>query len=551
MSIKLILDEISNESSTNQKMVILSKYKDNELLKRVIYLAHSKRVKFYIKQIPEPGSWLNHYSLEEALKMLEPIMNREYTGYSASEHLAKILCGLSSDDAYVIERIIDKDLKIGMSGNINKVFPKLIEETPYMGAKPFDIKLAKDLFKGGKSVYCDVKMDGRYNNAIIRNGEVELESRQGEPVLLDAQFTHELMEFPDCVLNGELTIDGIERYKANGIIRSLVDITSKMNGRSDVENDKRICAFEEENNMSWRDALDSIVYTVWDMITVDEYFDQKSDRPYEERWSNLQYTLHNQCASMVREVEKIEAKTYEEALINFQLNLERGLEGSILKAKDGKWKNGKPITQVKMKLEIDLDLLIADFNWGTKGTKNENVISSLRCCSSDGLLWTNPSGMTESLMQKITDNQEEWLGKIITVTCSGLTKDVNGNYATLHPRVGAKMYRDDKTVADSLEDIINIENAAKGLNNMDEIWKVYFYIKKNCSLPVARLNYTTQIGNKLNPFNNITVNLSNDSYNAKLMENAYKEPGFLFFNNSEEGIKFWTEHEMTIITPNE
>ena len=150
-------------------------------------------------------------------------------------------------------------------------------------------------------------------------------------------------------------------------------------------------------------------------------------------------------------------------VLSFQNNLNRGLEGCILKSKDGKWKNGKFNYQIKMKLEMDIDLLIADFNWGTKGTKNENVISSLRCCSSDGLLWTSPAGMTESLMQKITNNQEEWLGKIITVTCSGLTKDVNGNYATLHPRVGAKIYRDDKTVADSLEDILNIERMAKGL----------------------------------------------------------------------------------------
>ena len=464
MLIKQILDEISAESSTNQKMVILSKYKDNELLKRVIYLAHSKRVKFYIKQIPEYLSSIsNHYTLEEALDMLEPIMNREITGYSASDYLSNILCGLCTDDAYVIERIIDKDLKIGMSGNINKVFPKLIEETPYMGAKPFDIKLAKDLFKGSKSCYCDVKMDGRYNNAIIRNGEVELESRSGEPVILDAKFVKELSSFPDCVLNGELTIDGMERYKANGIIRSLIDITSKMDSRSDFENLKRLRAFEEENNISFREALDRIKYTVWDIITVDEYFDQKSDTPYEERWGGLLYILSKQCCELVEAVEKVEVKNYEEALMFFQNCLERGLEGSILKAKDGKWINSKPKTQVKMKLEIDLDLLIADFNWGTKGTKNENVISSLRCCSSDGLLWTSPAGMTESLMQKITNNQEEWLGKIITITCSGLTKDVNGNYATLHPRVGAKMYRDDKTVADSLEDILNIERMAKGL----------------------------------------------------------------------------------------
>ena len=53
MNIKQILDEISNEPGKNQKMVILGKYADNELLKRVLYMANSGRVKFYIKQIPE------------------------------------------------------------------------------------------------------------------------------------------------------------------------------------------------------------------------------------------------------------------------------------------------------------------------------------------------------------------------------------------------------------------------------------------------------------------------------------------------------------------
>ena len=472
MSIKQILDEISNESSTNQKMVILAKYKDNELLKRVIYLAHSKRVKFYIKQIPEYIPFceelikIDFYpnSLDYALLKLEDLSKRIKTGQEGIEWLSGILANLSSDDAYVIERIIDKDLKIGMSGNINKVFPKLIEETPYMGAKPFDIKLAKDLFKGSKSCYCDVKMDGRYNNAIIRGGEVELESRSGEPVLLEAQFVRELSQLPDCVLNGELTINGIERYKANGIIRSLIDITSKMASRSDTENIKRVRAFEEENNMSFREALDRIAYTVWDMITVDEYFDQYSDRPYYQRWDKLINILKNNQTSLVNPVEKVEVKNYEEALVFFQNCLERGLEGSILKSKDGKWKDGKPKWQVKMKLEMDVDLRILGFNYGTKGTKNENVISSLECVSSDGKLWTNPAGIDEKTMQIITNNMEEWRNKIITVKGSGITRNAEGFYSLLHPRIASKIYRDDKTVADSLEDIINIEKMLKGLN---------------------------------------------------------------------------------------
>jgi hypothetical protein len=50
--IRKIFNEIGTESSTKQKMVILGKYKDNQLLKDVLYLANSPRIKFFIKKIP-------------------------------------------------------------------------------------------------------------------------------------------------------------------------------------------------------------------------------------------------------------------------------------------------------------------------------------------------------------------------------------------------------------------------------------------------------------------------------------------------------------------
>ena len=53
MTIKQIFDEIASTSGNNAKIEILGKYKDNELLKRVLYMANSKRVKFYLKQVPE------------------------------------------------------------------------------------------------------------------------------------------------------------------------------------------------------------------------------------------------------------------------------------------------------------------------------------------------------------------------------------------------------------------------------------------------------------------------------------------------------------------
>ena len=49
-------------------------------------------------------------------------------------------------------------------------------------------------------------------------------------------------------------------------------------------------------------------------------------------------------------IESIEVTTLGEAMEHFLDALERGLEGTILKSATAGWKDGKPTTQVKMKL---------------------------------------------------------------------------------------------------------------------------------------------------------------------------------------------------------
>jgi len=466
MSIKQILDEISNEPGKNQKMIILNKYDENDLLKRVLYMANSKRVKFYIKQIPNyEVSSSAMLSLEDALNQIEIISSRIVTGHEAIDCLRSTLSCLSVDDAYVIKRIIEKDLKIGMDSSINKVFKDLIEETPYMGAVSFDEKKARKLFEKGGKAYSQVKMDGRYCNATIHNGEVYLESRQGEPTIVTgAKFLEELALLNDVVLNGELTMDGVPRYESNGIIASIIDICGKRNYRNEQENAKKLSAFEGKHG-DFEEALMKIRYTVWDMITIDEYNLALSHTPYNIRLKNLENVLfgNQNTTNMVSIIESKEVNSFEEAMEHFKQMLGRNEEGTILKAQNGFWKDGKPIWQIKLKLELTLDLVITGFNYGTKGTKNENVVSSLNAETSCGLLKTRPQGIKEDIMKEITENQDKLLGTIIEVKCSGLSFDNTGSYSLLYPSF--KNFRDDKSVANSLSECIEIQNAALGLTN--------------------------------------------------------------------------------------
>lgn len=482
MNIKQIFDEIASESGNNAKIEILRKYQDNELLKRVLYMANSKRVKFYLKQVPEYTCDGNStYTLSESLDMLKRIADREYTGHDAISFLKEILCGSTKDNAYIIERIIEKDCKIGMGTTfMNKVFKDLIEDTKYMGAKSYDIKLVKKLFEKGKIAYSQLKADGRYAATIIRGGEAEMESRSGErTVLTNSKLLTELSSFgDDIVLTGELTVNGINskysgaaiRTVSNGIIASLIDICSKREERAEVETLNKIAKFEEKhgqdyekNSITFQEALDSIVYSVWDCVSVDEYYLGKSETPYDKRIEEITNLINNSNSTNIELIESKLVTTLKEAFEHFKEILDRGLEGTILKSVNDGWRDGKPSFCVKLKLEMEVDLVITGFNYGTKGTKNENVISSFNAESSCGKLKTRPQGLTEDRMIYVTENQEKLINTVISVKCNGVSKPKDSEvYALMYPAF-LEFRHDEKTVGDSIEEILNIEKAAISL----------------------------------------------------------------------------------------
>lgn len=456
MTIKDIFDEIANESGTNAKMEILSKYKDRDILKRVLYLANSKRVKFYIKQIPEYVKNVNPNvcPLVWALDELKPLSDRVLTGHAAIQHLKEVLESLYPDDAYIIERIIEKDCKIGMgTRNMNKVIPDFIEKTGYMGCKPYSKELIEKVLEKGPC-YSQEKMDGRFVNIVIQGGEVMMESRQGEPTILEKPFfLYELSDLKDCVINAELTMEGLPRYESNGIISSLITIATKKSEGVDASKDiKKL----ETKHLPYKEALDLMCVTAWDILTIDEYFTRKCKRKYKERLGELYVTLTN--CKRVTVVETRVVSTVEEVMYHFEEVLKRDGEGTVVKSMDGVWADTKPSYQIKVKKEMNLDLRVVGFNYGTKGTKNEFLISSLNVESEDGLLKTKPQGIDEDEMEYITAHQADLMGKIVEIKCSGLSQNSKGDYSTLHPVF--KTFRNDKVIANTLTECIEIDKSS-------------------------------------------------------------------------------------------
>lgn len=476
MHILDLFEKIRATNKKSEKIALLSANKDLPYLKDVIYLAHSPRVKFYIKAIPAYQSsgitsgLVSNYDF--SLKRLKDIQDRVVTGSEAIKSLKELLETVSPEHAKVLELIIGKNLKIGMDSSINEVYPGLIEESPYQGASSYSKSKFLKLFENAKKddaypyVISQIKADGTYRNAILSDGDIILESRQGElsyfpegiPLYYDLR---EIMEiYNQCVVTGELVLScEPDRPKANGIITSIMKYYQDLESRPDKENSGILKKFEEKHgNMGV--YLQALEMHVWDLIPADNFVNGSCNTPYETRFDQISYAISALGLTHVKVVETKHVQTPEQALEHYSSAQARGLEGTIVKSASAGWKSGKPTYQVKLKLEMELDLKIVGFKYGTPGTKNEDWISVLELESSCGKLSTAPGGMKEDLMKYVTANMDKLKGTIVSIKCNGITNTAKG-YSTMHPSIVE--LRTDKKTANSLEECFAIEKSVKTL----------------------------------------------------------------------------------------
>lgn len=460
-----IITQLKSTSGLNDKRAILRLHKDDELFKRVLTYALDPRITFGIKKIPEYDYIAWDLSYDIMFFELDKLVNREVTGNDAIELVRGMLETASEEDAQVLKWIIAKDFKAGFGESlINAEMGDFkIYEVPYMGATSYSPKRVKDIIKKGPA-FSDVKMDGRYLNIIYNNGDVKMESRGGRPNPLMGCLESEAAELAfaighsQVVFNGELMLRGEkDRYKANGIIASFISIAQKHFDGEDIS--KETIKFEKTQGISLDEARERIQFVVWDFLPYEHYLAKKWNMPRLNRFTMLKEAVEKSNSFQLVEYRVVHTEA--EAVAHFQEMLLRGEEGTILKASNGIWEDKKPTYQCKMKLEITSDLRITGFNYGTPGTKNENVISSINVESMCSVLTTSPGGINEADMKFITENMDSLLGSIVEIKSCGISQDSEGNYSLLHP-VFIRL-RDDKNTGDDLQKIKEDEAMAKGL----------------------------------------------------------------------------------------
>lgn len=445
MNVRDILKQLESDNSRLAKEAILEENEDNAQLKQVIKAALDPYTQYYQRKIPEYTQKFQPFeTLDWALGQLHTLSNREFTGNAAIEHLQKILASLSEENAEVIKRVILKDLKCGVSiATVNKVFGKgFIETYPCMLASAFNQKS----FQAIKyPALAQTKMDGMRANIIIdADGVVDVRSRNGKQISLDGHFDKFVMaifyksstlanldHFHGAVLDGELLVLDeneekiLDRKTGNGILNKAV------RGTITPEETKRV--------RMW----------CWDMIPLEDFKKGFSPIPYFDRLSvfneRMEAVYNIQDKHLVNILPALPVDNYEQCEEIFQSALDDGEEGIIVKNGDSPWEDKRSKFQVKMKAELEADLLVEQITYGTG--KYETMIGSLQCTTKDGSLKVNVgSGLSDEQRGMMPS---EFIGKIVSVKYNEKIKDKNSEHWSLFLPIFQEL-RLDKSEADNI-----------------------------------------------------------------------------------------------------
>lgn len=444
-------------SGTNEKMEYVKREAaDEEFIESLRFFCDPKVVtSISSKKLEKKLSIFENKEFESVIEFLEYLKNQSGKDQDLANINAFLFC-IDPVKEEILRGIIIKKYPINFGATLfNKVFPdKKIKLTPYMRCDSFDKKKIIEFFKKNRTALSQKKNDGCFVN-IYYNGSTT--SRSGEEMKFLGNLRSEInlatKNFCPGVMIGEILMTGYERSVANGIINSIISTRNK-------GDEKSLKKFTKDQGNPPEFFEEKLYIKVWDFIPLEEFEDGAGETPYHVRLSNMREIIKD--SKLITETDYVEVRSYAEALKHLKEMLTTGFEGTVLKSLDGVFKDGTPNYQIKMKTEFTVELKIVGFTEGKKGSSREGSLGSVDVISSCGLLTTGVSGFTKDMQKEIWENKETYLNKIIEVKCNGVSNNRDGGTSLLYANF--VKVRGDKTEADSLERIKEIEKAALELS---------------------------------------------------------------------------------------
>lgn len=431
-----LFDALERCAATSSKKDKLAIIKTLAPMRWWLQAAVDPTVSYYVAKLPKPTHHGEDTLHEDDGKLLAKLASREISGNEALQRIDDTMRELTPRSQEVLRRVLLKDLRCGVGDSLlNAAFPGLIPVFPYMRCTlPKDSNIEKWDWSGG--ILVQLKADGMFANVNIDDeGALSIYSRNGS-------------RFPAGSL-GEL-----ETILRNHLYRG-----TQTHGELLVYNDGRLLARQIGNgilnSMLQGGELPEKHYVamdVWDQIPLTAAVDKgKFEVPYEARLEKLEMQVQGAERDLVQVIETTIVHSREAAMRVCGEYQRRGLEGVICKHPKAVWRDGDNKDQVKLKLEVDVDLKIAGFRPGTPGTRTEATFGAVICRTADGLLEVGVHGFKREVEADIHARRDELLDTVITVRANGVMEPTEEGqpYSLFLPRFVE--LRQDKREADTLQ----------------------------------------------------------------------------------------------------
>jgi ATP-dependent DNA ligase len=414
MSVIDILEDLESTSGSNAKRDLLSRNKEDDLLKRAFVAAQDPYTVYYVNKfkMPKPASGKgDDVCIANFLNVvLPPLAARRITGNEAKAWVEQAFANMDERQQKWCQRIILKNLRVGVQeSTLNKVWPGIV--------KSFSVALAETLKSGftrGEGikllepveypVRLEPKLDGLRCIAVKQNGIVTFYTRNGTVLetLPKIKAALESATYDNIVLDGEAM------------------------GKDWNESASVLMAKKTQRDDS------NIVYNIFDALKLEDWVNQENNEPYAARVQRSADVVKSLPAgSPVRQVPGNNAKNEEELKAFFAQCMNDGFEGIMLKRMDTPYKFKRSDNILKLKPVVTYEGVIVGHYEGRRGTKREGLFGGFHVVLPNGIVTRVGGGFTDTVRSEIQlDTPDAWLGKVVEceaqpdpLTKDGLTAD--------------------------------------------------------------------------------------------------------------------------------
>jgi DNA ligase-1 len=413
--LRTVVDELNSTNGINDKKEILSKYKDNEFIKKVLFYTYNPTFQYYVTPENLEKNYNDDlgilYIFNDLFEMLDILRKREVTGHKAINSVNDF-CFRNEEYKDLIYKIIGKDLEIRMGDSlINKVIPDLIPTFDCALATDFDkvpVDFSKDNWISSR------KLDGVRCLAIVDEfGKATLWSRQGNQFETLSKVIDEVekLGLKDMVLDGEICLtdaNGNEDFQ--GIMKQI-----RKKGHT----------------------IDNPKYLVFDMITGADFRSKSGSNKYLDRYVELTEVIKGYNHISVVSQDLIADEAHYADLMNEADN--NGWEGLILRKNVG-YEGKRSKNMLKCKSFKDAEYKVIELEFGPfrmieNGLEVTKEVLSNVVIEHKGNRVSVGSGFSIAEREYFKANPNEILNKIITVKYFQETQNQTGSWSLRFPTV--------------------------------------------------------------------------------------------------------------------